>query len=277
MPADCLILAGSCIVEEAVLTGESTPQWKVAISGAEPAAQLNTKQDKQYILFGGTKVGGAAACCWCDLTAWCKGSVCQGVYCLAGCVLPCRPFASCKRGTGGLVVHACSSQITAAKCSQAGGSEPMPAVHLPETARWTQSHCCSLNPHSPAMYCPQVLQHTGDKAARIRTPDGGCLAVVLRTGFETAQGRLMRTIMLSSERVTANNWETGLFIVFLLFFAVAAAYYVLKNGLEVSGRHHDLHGTMACTAAWPQRVLPTDVVACGDLSASTHCELLARH
>jgi cation-transporting ATPase 13A1 len=57
MPADCLILAGSCIVEEAVLTGESTPQWKVAISGADPGAQLSTKQDKQYIMFGGTKVG----------------------------------------------------------------------------------------------------------------------------------------------------------------------------------------------------------------------------
>ena len=34
----------------------------------------------------------------------------------------------------------------------------------------------------------KILQHTGDKGARVRTPDGGCLAVVLRTGFETAQG-----------------------------------------------------------------------------------------
>jgi cation-transporting ATPase 13A1 len=82
--ADCLLLAGNCIVEEAVLTGESTPQWKLAVGGGgvSPNEHLHIKSHRQHVLFGGTK----------------------------------------------------------------------------------------------------VLQHTGDKAARIRTPDGGCLAVVVRTG-----------------------------------------------------------------------------------------------
>ena len=111
VPADLLLLAGTCIVEEAVLTGESTPQWKTPVGapgevgstpgdnsdtgdtvsesvGLDPSVRLNIKRDRALLLFGGTK----------------------------------------------------------------------------------------------------VLQHTPDASARLRTPDGGCLAVVLRTGFETAQG-----------------------------------------------------------------------------------------
>ncbi|KAK9683212.1 hypothetical protein RND81_10G123600 [Saponaria officinalis] len=127
-----LLLAGSAIVNEAILTGESTPQWKVSITGKSVEEKLSIKRDKNHMLFGGTK----------------------------------------------------------------------------------------------------ILQHTPDKSFSLRTPDGGCVAVVLRTGFETSQGKLMRTILFSSERVTANSWESGLFILFLVVFAVIAAGYVLKKGLE---------------------------------------------
>ena len=98
VPADALLLAGTCIVDEAVLTGESTPQWKAPVGtpdGDQLTAQaeglehrLSIKRDKNHVLFSGTK----------------------------------------------------------------------------------------------------LLQHTGDKDAHIKTPDGACLAIVLRTGFETSQG-----------------------------------------------------------------------------------------
>ncbi|CAI0461155.1 unnamed protein product [Linum tenue] len=136
VPADMLILAGSAIVNEAILTGESTPQWKVVSTGGRGKDEnLSARRDKTHVLFGGTK----------------------------------------------------------------------------------------------------ILQHTPDKTFPLRTPDGGCVAVVLRTGFETSQGKLMRTILFSTERVTANSWESGFFILFLVVFAVIAAGYVLKkvgDGLE---------------------------------------------
>lgn len=64
----------------------------------------------------------------------------------------------------------------------------------------------------------------------IKTPDGGCLGVVVRTGFGTAQGQLVRTMIFSTERVSANNLESFLFIGFLLIFAIAASWYVWTKG-----------------------------------------------
>ncbi|KAK3283026.1 hypothetical protein CYMTET_9259, partial [Cymbomonas tetramitiformis] len=136
VPADMLLLAGSCIVNEAVLTGESTPQWKTAVSSRNSTDVFDAKKDKMHLLFGGTK----------------------------------------------------------------------------------------------------ILQQSQDKTARIKTPDGGCVAIVQRTGFNTSQGKLMRTIMFSTERVTANSVESALFLCVLVVFAVGASGYVLKMGLADATR-----------------------------------------
>ncbi|KAI9310292.1 hypothetical protein BX666DRAFT_2009139 [Dichotomocladium elegans] len=131
VPCDLVIADGSCIVNEAMLSGESTPLLKESVALRNPDESFDlVNGDKLNVLYGGTKV----------------------------------------------------LQVTA-----------------PE--------------HNSA-------------------PDGGCVCVVARTGFGTSQGNLVRTMIFSTERVTANNFEALLFILFLCVFAIAASAYVWQKGVE---------------------------------------------
>ena len=73
------------------------------------------------------------------------------------------------------------------------------------------------------------------KKVKIYPPDNGCVCLVLKTGFGTSQGKLLRTVLYSSERSTGDSSEAWIFIFILLFFALWAAYYVLKEGIEREG------------------------------------------
>ncbi|KAG6918084.1 hypothetical protein DXG01_016536 [Tephrocybe rancida] len=133
VPADILLVHGTCIVNEAMLSGESTPLLKESIQVLDPSESLDVDgTHKNAVLFSGTKI------------------------------------------------------------LQAGTSSEL--------------------------------------RAPVKTPDGGCLGVVLRTGFGTSQGQLVRTMIFSTERVSANNLESFLFIGFLLIFAIAASWYVWVKG-----------------------------------------------
>lgn len=57
MPVDALLLEGSCVALEAVITGESVPQAKVALDCGEPDSQLclETKH-RASVLFAGTNI-----------------------------------------------------------------------------------------------------------------------------------------------------------------------------------------------------------------------------
>ncbi|KXN88703.1 putative cation-transporting ATPase 1, partial [Leucoagaricus sp. SymC.cos] len=135
VPADVLLINGTVIVNEAMLSGESTPLLKESIQLREGTERLDADHlHKNAVLFSGTKI-----------------------------------------------------------------LQATPSAEIP----------------SP-----------------IKTTDDGCLGVVLRTGFGTSQGQLVRTMIFSTERVSANNLESFLFIGFLLIFALAASWYVWTKGIE---------------------------------------------
>ncbi|KAK5582100.1 hypothetical protein RB653_003683 [Dictyostelium firmibasis] len=138
LPCDMILLSGGCVVNEAMLTGESTPHHKESIRDRKSTKPLDLKNEKIHILYGGTT----------------------------------------------------------------------------------------------------IVQHTpSEKLLRIsKPPDRGSIAYAYKTGFNTNQGRLMRTIWFSSERVTANNKESFLFILFLLTFAIAASAYLFNKGIRENNR-----------------------------------------
>ena len=136
IPCDLVLIDGSCIVNEAMLSGESTPLLKESIKLRKPDDEFQADGvDKNAILHGGTKI----------------------------------------------------LQVTP---PEQGGAVPVP-------------------------------------------PDNGALAVVTKTGFETSQGSLVRVMIYSAERVTADNKEALLFILFLLVFAIIASWYVWVEGTKM--------------------------------------------
>jgi len=86
------------------------------------------------------------------------------------------------------------------------------------------------------------------------TPDEGCLCLVLRTGFNSSQGKLVSMIENSTEEVRDDNFDSLFLVIFLMIFALVASGYVLKKGLENKERSNFellLHCIMIITCVIP--------------------------
>ena len=57
------------------------------------------------------------------------------------------------------------------------------------------------------------------------TPDGGCLAMALRTGFNSSQGELVQMIEFSQQKVSGDSKETLMALGILLVFALVRHWW----------------------------------------------------
>ena len=225
VPCDLLVLRGSCIVNEAMLTGESVPQRKDAASStvASRASATTASGDS----------------CSNDSNSASDGTVADSDPPL---LLEDGPAGSSphKRhvvfaGTQ-VMQHDTGNSSSAGSNSSNSSSSSGAMKSVSATSAAAGSGTAGSLPSPSSVPLP---------------PDSGCGCAVLRTGYGSAQGTLMRTVLFAAERVTANSAEAAGFIAVLMVFAVAAAGYVLQAGLVDERRNQFklwLHCVMIVTS-----------------------------
>jgi cation-transporting ATPase 13A1 len=76
-----------------------------------------------------------------------------------------------------------------------------------------------------------LMQHRGDESGTHgdvpNPPDGGCVVYVLRTGFSSSQGRLMRMIEFSTDEVVGDRRETAMLL--LILFGCVRAHIACRR------------------------------------------------
>lgn len=208
VPCDVLLLKGSCIVNEAMLTGESIPQTKESISSyaADRQARLDIDLDREAEM----EVGTSGEECDMDTDACVKGKKVMSKA---------SDPADWKRNIvygGTTVVLQQHSAPTKSGSNQAGESDFVSQIPI--------------------------------------APDGGAVGMVLRTGYGTTQGGLMRKILFSTDRINAYSMETVYFIIILVLVATISAsivVYYCYNDPERDQWKLLLHCIMIITAVVP--------------------------
>ena len=150
--SDILLLSGTCVVNESILTGEAIPQIKESLTHADLKHKYHEGQYKGNILFCGTEI----------------------------------------------------LQIN--------------DEHKEEdlTALLTESECGLTVPRPPLQRC--------------------CIGLILKTGFDTSKGKLIRRVVAHAENPTIEQKDGLWIILFLLICSLITSGYVLNQGMEDENR-----------------------------------------
>jgi manganese-transporting P-type ATPase len=91
------------------------------------------------------------------------------------------------------------------------------------------------------LYCgTEVLQNFSPEqlpaCVDSQPPNKGAIAYVLRTGFDTAKGKLARGVIFNSENLGLKNTEAFFLLGILLILSIITSAYVLNEGLKDESR-----------------------------------------
>ena len=74
------------------------------------------------------------------------------------------------------------------------------------------------------------------KYVKIAPPDNGAICLILKTGFNTSQGKLMRKILYEEEKIKISDENEVLLIIGLLFIiSMFASFYFLIEAIKIEG------------------------------------------
>ncbi|EUD65340.1 hypothetical protein C922_04283 [Plasmodium inui San Antonio 1] len=77
-----------------------------------------------------------------------------------------------------------------------------------------------------------LTKNENDQFNNMKLPVSGCIGIVLKNGFTTYQGKLVRTIINTSEKVNSSSIDSIIFLFILLLFSLSSCAYVAYTVLQ---------------------------------------------
>ncbi|POM82976.1 putative integral membrane protein [Cryptosporidium meleagridis] len=198
-PCDFVLLSGSITVNEAMLTGECTPKIKVSMNNDEDQDEneQNSKLNEKIFDIDGFKN--------------------HVIFAGTNIILTRSSIVTENNEFQSIIKKISNEYHNCYNVDNMNSSKN--EINLNE------KYSSNINNITTSSY----IKYDNDKMI--------CIGYVLRTGFNTYQGKLIRTISSSAEKISSNSLESLIFLMMLIFCSLAASSYVLYYGLNDPSRN----------------------------------------
>ncbi|GAW79162.1 cation transporting ATPase [Plasmodium gonderi] len=102
-----------------------------------------------------------------------------------------------------------------------------------------------------------LTKNENNEFNNMKLPINGCIGVVLKNGFTTYQGKLVRTIINTSEKVNSSSTDSIIFLFILLLFSLSSCAYVIYT-VSQSAHERNLYKLLLSVSHIITAVIPPE-------------------